>query len=82
MTASIATQPAPLPTSEQRSRAVRTVAAAARDAADLAELLDMLGLQAREAREPVVFEPPVPHVRGNHRLTIAELDALVAAVAH
>lgn len=76
----------------QRSRAVRVVASAARDAADLAELLDMLGLDAQEARpapsldasgeEPILPEPMVPNVRGNHRLTISELHALVATASH
>lgn len=81
MTASIETQPTSLSPFEQRSRAVRTVAAAAHDAADLAELLDMLGLDAKESREQVLPQSPIPHFRGHHRLTIAELDALVAAVS-
>jgi hypothetical protein len=91
MTFFIETYPSAVPTPEQRFRAVRVAASAARDATDLAELLDMLGLDAKESTTfdgpassdvPSVGEPAVPPVDGHHRLTIAELHALVATVSH
>ncbi|MFD2419884.1 hypothetical protein [Amycolatopsis pigmentata] len=87
MTSFVETYPSATPTPVQRSRAVRVVASAARDAADLAELLDMLGLDAKEGtgtlgEVPAVGEAAVPQVSGQHRLTIAELHALVATVSH
>lgn len=42
------------PTTEEKRRAVRSVASAARDGDDCAMLLEALGLRAEEGRTPVV----------------------------